>query len=128
MSSAQQPAQKNRFYRLLGRLPFAKLNLAGALGLAVGAACVLVAIGYLAYWNDPNRKYDLARPGEKDNLLLKVEDEEADTTSPVTAEAAKQKIDYLKKEIKALQGVSSFEVDELSDQNIQLVPGEQPSL
>lgn len=105
-----------------------RLNLFGALALAVAMAMLIVAIAYLLYLRNPNKKYDLARPGQKDNLSLHVEDDEADTTSPATAAAAKQKIEYLTKEINALSGISRFDPEDLSDQNIQLVPADQPSL
>ncbi len=104
------------------------LSLFGALTVAIFVACCIVAVGYYMYLQDPNKKYDLARPGEKDNQSLRVEDDEADTTSPATAAAAKQKIEYLNKEINALSGISKFEPEDLSDQNIQLVPADQPSL
>lgn len=106
-----------------------RISLTGALFIAITAAGLIVAAGYLMYWNNPNRKYDLARPGnQEDNKALSVEDDEADTTSPVDEKAAKQKLDYLKKEIKALEGLGQFNPDDLSDENIQLSPAEQPSL
>lgn len=104
------------------------LGLFGALSVAIGAACLIVGIAYYLYFINPNRKYDLARPGEKDNQLVRVEDDEADTTSAATAAAAQQKIEYLNREVNALNGISKFDPDDLSDQNIQLVPTEQPSL
>jgi hypothetical protein len=105
-----------------------KINLSVALAIAISAALVIVAIAHYLYLSDPNRKYDLARPGQKDNLSLHVEDDEADTTSPATASSASQKTEYLTKEINALGSVSKFDPDDLSDQNIQLTPAEQPSL
>lgn len=104
------------------------INLTVALTIAVSTALVIVAVAYYLYLSNPNRKYDLARPGQKDNLSLHVEDDEADTTSPATAAATKQKIEYLTKEINALGSVSKFDPDDLNDQNIQLTPAEQPSL
>lgn len=108
-------------------LKLERLSLLGALFLAVGAACVIVAVAYVMYLNNPNRKYDLARPGQKDDQSLRVDDE-ADTTSPVGPASAQQKIEYLEKEVKALNSVSKFEAEDLSDSNIQLTPSEQPSL
>lgn len=105
-----------------------RVSLFGALAIAIGAACGIVAIAYMLYWNDPNRKYDLARPGEQDNQSLKIEDDEADTTSPVTEKAVDNKIEYLEKEIKALNEVSTFHPEDLSDQRIQIAPSDQPSL
>lgn len=113
---------------LLGRVVSPRFNLAGALALAIAAALVIVAIAYALYWNNPNRKYDLARPGERDNLSVRVEDEEADTTSPVNEAAVKQKIENLTKELNTLGGISNFDPNDLNDQLIQLAPSEQPSL
>lgn len=119
-------SQKNLISRFGLRLQ--QLNLFGALAFAIFMACCIVVIAYFMYLENPNKKYDLARPGEKDNQSLRVEDDEADTTSPATAAAAKQKAEYLSKEINALSGISKFEPEDLSDQNIQLVPADQPSL
>ncbi len=108
-------------------LPF-KINLGMALAIAITMAGVIVAVAYSIYWNNPNRKYDIARGGDTDNQALSVEDEEADTTSPADAPATKQKIDYLNKEINALGSLNKFSPDDLSDQNIQLAPSDQPSM
>lgn len=104
------------------------MSLATALVIAICTALCIVAVAYYLYLSNPNRKYDLARPGQQDNASLRVEDDEADTTSPATGSATQQKIEYLTKEINALSGVSKFEPDDLSDQNIQLTPADQPSL
>jgi hypothetical protein len=127
--SDQQPVEtsKPNLVTKLG-LRFQKLNLGGALAVAIFMASCIVAVAYYMYLQNPNKKYDLARPGEKDNQSLRVEDDEADTTSPATAAAAKQKVEYLNKEINALSGISKFESEDLTDQNIQLVPADQPSL
>lgn len=104
------------------------LNLAGALALVIIMAGVIVAVGYILYWNNPDHKYDIARPGDKDeNRTLSVEDDTTDKTSPVDAAAAKQKIDYLSKEAKALSGFSQFSADDLSDQSLQITPSDKPS-
>lgn len=124
MNSESQPEAKKS---ILNRVWPSRLSLMGALTLAIGAACLIVGLAYSLYWNDPNRKYDLARPGAQDNLSLRIEDDEADTTSPVTAASTKQKIEYLNKELNALNGISRFGPEDLSDQNIQLAPAEQPS-
>lgn len=113
---------------IVAKLGLSRLNLFGALAIAIGAACLIVGVAYYLYLNNPNKKYDLARPGEKDNQSLRIEDDEADTTSPATAAATKQKIEYLTKEINALSSISKFEPDDLTDQNIQLSPADQPSL
>jgi hypothetical protein len=105
---------------------FSQMGLTGALLIAVAAACFIVALAYYMYLQNPNRKYDLARPGSSDDQSLRVNDE-ADTTGPVSADSAQKKIEYLEKEIDALGGVNAFELDDLSDQNIQLTPGEESS-
>mgnify|MGYP000996594920 CR=1 FL=1 len=105
-----------------------RLNLAGAISIAIFVAFCIVAVAYTMYWNDSNRKYDIARGGEKANQALAVEDEEADTTSPVTPAAAQNKIEYLTKELNALNSLNKFNADDLSDQSIQLVPSDEPSL
>lgn len=116
-----------RHHRLMRRL--SKMNLPTMLGLVIFVACLIVAAGYLFYERDSNRKYDIARPGQnEDNQVLNVEDEGADTTSLVTPSAAKQKLRNFEKELEALNGLSSFEPDDLSDQSLQLVPPDQPSL
>ena len=113
---------------IFAKLKLNTLSLPGALACVIIMAGCIVAVGYLLYLQNPNRKYDLARPGQKDNLSLHVEDDEADTTGPVTAAATKQKIEYLNKELSALNSISRFEPEDLNDQNIQLVPADQPSL
>ena len=106
-----------------------RISLPGALAIAIAAAMLIVLAAYLLYWNDSNRKYDLARPGQQtENKALSVEDNEADTTSPVDEAAAKQKLDFLNKELKALNGLGQFNPEDLNDENIQLAPTEQPSL
>lgn len=120
-SEAQKPD-------VLAKLGLANLNLFSALLIAIAAALCIVAVAYYMYLENPNKKYDIARPGEKDNQSLRVEDDEADTTSPATAAATKQKIEYLTKELNALNGISKFEPEDLTDQNIQLTPADQPSL
>lgn len=105
------------------------LSLLTVVIIIIVAACGIVGIGYLLYERDSNRKYDIARPGQhEENEVLTVEDDEADTTSPVTPSAAKQKLENLTKEINGLSSISSFSPEDLNDQNIQLTPPDQPSL
>ncbi|MFO0971101.1 MAG: hypothetical protein U0520_01985 [Candidatus Saccharimonadales bacterium] len=106
-----------------------QLNLVSALAIAIAAAGVIVGVAYTLYWNSPNRKYDIERGGSAHrNQALSVEDDDADTTSPVDAPAAKRKIQYLEEELRALNGLSKFSADDLNNQAIQLAPPEQPSL
>lgn len=108
---------------------YERLSLLQALIVALIGALLIVVLAFLMYWNHPNRKYDLARPGAKeDNNALDVSDEQADTTSPVDETAAKQKLEYLNDELKALEGLGQFNPEDLSDENIQLAPTQQPSL
>jgi hypothetical protein len=123
MTKDQIPPKKNIFETI----GFTTINLFGALAIAITTALCIVAVAYYMYLENPNKKYDIARPGEKDNQSLRVEDDEADTTSPATAAATEQKIEYLTKELKALSTISKFEPEDLTDQNIQLVPTDQPS-
>lgn len=103
-------------------------NLATALTIIIGLACMIVAVGYLLYWNNSDHKYDIIRPGDKDeNQVLSVEDSANDKTSPVDAAAVKKKMDNLTKETKALSGFSRFEPSDLSDQSLQIVPTEKPA-
>lgn len=104
-------------------------GLVTALCIAIIVACIIVMIGYLLYLKNPNHKYDIERGGSNEqNQALSVEDDEADTTSPVDAQAAKRKIEYLEKEVNALSTMNRFDASDLSDQTLQLVPADQPSL
>jgi hypothetical protein len=99
-----------------------------ALGVIIAAALVIVTAGYMMYLSDSNQKYDIARPGNaEENEALNVIDPDSDITTPVDAPAAKRKIDFLSKELNALSGINKFNPEDLSDQNLQLLPGE-PSL
>lgn len=99
------------------------------LAIVIFAAVCTVGVAYLLYEKNSNRKYDIARPGQNDeNKVLNVEDDEADTTSPVTAEVAKDKIERYQRELEALNSLGSFNPEALNDQNIQLAPPDQPSL
>ena len=105
-----------------------KVTLPMALIVVILLASVIVASGYWLYLHSDNQKYDLARPGQKqDNQALNVEDMDADTTSPVDATVVKRKSEYLQKEIGALKSMTDFSPNDLSDQDIQLAPSEQPS-
>lgn len=109
------------------RLP--RVGLYTALGLAISVALAIVAVAYFLYWRSPNRKYDIERgDSSHTNQALSVDDEDADTTNPVDAPAAKRKSDYLQKEIGALNGLNKFDPEDLNDQNLQLSPVQQPSL
>lgn len=113
----------------LKRIKVPSINLAGALMIAISAALVIVAIAYYLYWINPNRKYDIARAGSRDNnQILTIEDDEADTTSAVDPPAVKRKSEYLSKEINALGTMSNFDANDVNDQNLQLTQPEQPSL
>ena len=113
----------------LKRIRVSSINLAGALMIAISAALVIVAIAYYLYWINPNRKYDIARAGSRDNnQILTIEDDEADTTSAVDPPAVKRKSEYLSKEINALGTMSNFDANDVNDQNLQLTQPEQPSL
>lgn len=113
MSDAPTPPdEQSLLQRIVGRI-----SLEVALSIIITVACLIVAVGYLTYLQNPNRKYDLARPGEKDTQNLRVPDDYEDS-GPVDAESVEKKIDYLKEEIRALEGVNAFNPEDLSDTNI----------
>lgn len=123
-----QPKEADYNNQLKSRFANWRLSLIGAVSLIIVAACGIVAVGFLMYWNNTDRKYDIARPGDRlENQTLSVESDDIDRTSPVTAPVAKQKIDYLNKEIKTLNGFADFKASDLSDQDIQLAPSDRPS-
>jgi hypothetical protein len=108
---------------------YLRFNLVGALAIIIFMALIIVAVGYGLYWNSKDRKYDIARGGDlSENKALTIEDSESDRTSPVDPPATKQKLEYLQKEINALNSIGSFNPEDLSDQNLQLISPNQPSL
>lgn len=125
MNNTEEAPTKKTF----GKLRMPSISLVGALAIAIVVALVIVAGAYYLYWVNPNRKYDIARAGSRDNnQILTIEDDEADTTSAVDPPAVKRKSEYLSKEINALSTMSDFNADDVSDQNLQLAQPEQPSL
>lgn len=104
------------------------VTLAGALVMVVLVALLLVAISYVLYLNSPASKYDLARPGgREDNALIVERDENADTTSRVDVETVKKNLDSLQQNISALQSANDFSGQDVSNQNLGLEPSAQPS-
>lgn len=107
----------------------AKITLPIALMILIFLAGIIVVVGFSIYWNDGNRKYDIARGNkETKNQALSVEDGTTDRTSPVDAGAVKNKLDFLDKEVKALNNMSSFDPADISNVNLQLITPDQPSL
>ena len=105
------------------------VTLAGALVIVVIVALFLVALSYVLYLNSPASKYDLARPGgREDKALITERDENADTTSKVDIETVEKNLNSLKQNISALQNASDFGGQDLSNQNLGLEPSTQPSL
>lgn len=105
------------------------ISLAGALVIIVLVALLLVMISYVMYLNSPASKYDLARPGgREDNALITERDENADTTSRVDVETVEKNLESLKQNISALQSANDFGEQDLSNQNLGLEPSTQPSL
>lgn len=105
------------------------LSLVGLLVVAVTASLMLVSIAYAMYLRSPDRKFDLARPGDPNtNAVVGIESDDADVDTPVDAQAAKKKLDSLDKEIKALSGFGTFSAQDVSDQSLNLQPNDQPSL
>lgn len=106
-----------------------KLTLPKALGLVILTSVLFVSIGYLMYWGSKDRKYDIARP-DKENTSqgIDVTDLEENISTPVDLAAVRDKIKFLEREQAALRGMNKLDVINLSDQNILLVPSDQPSL
>lgn len=105
------------------------VGLAGAMGIVIAVALILVGISYLLYLKSPASKYDLARPDRtKSESLISSKDEDTDITSPVTKKTVENNLQSLQKNIKALQNANDFGEQDLSDQNLGLQPAAEPSL
>lgn len=105
------------------------ISLIGMLIVTIFVALSLVSLSYFMYYMSPQRKFDLARPGDPNkNAVVDVEDIQADTKSPVTSIDAKNKLDSFSKELKALSGYSSFDPSDINDQNIGVQASDQPVL
>lgn len=107
---------------------FERFDLTIVLTVVVFIALILVGVAYWLYYRSPQRKYDIARPGDKDvNKVLTIEDDTEDTSKPVELSDAKQKLTTLDKELKALSGFNTFGPEGLSDQSLGLQPNDQPA-
>ncbi len=105
------------------------ISLISMLMATIIVALILVSIAYFLYYISPERKFDLARPGNPNkNAVVDIEDIQSDSTSQVTVVDAKNKLDSFSKELKALSGYNSFDPAEINDQNIGLQPNDQPEL
>lgn len=105
------------------------LRLPTALMILLIASLILVGFGFLAYWQSDQRKYDIRRPGQQQNqTYYDVEDDDAGESTPVGPQDVTKKLDFLSKEMTAINSLSDFSDQDLSDQVIQLAPIEQPSL
>lgn len=93
-----------------------------AVAIAVLAALFIVALAYWLYWEDDNRKYDIARAGQQTTNRI-TEDEVAavDVTSPVSREEIEKKKTFLQEEVIALDKIDGFEPEDLNDTTIQFV-------
>ncbi len=104
-------------------------NMPTGLAIVITAAGFIVALGYLFYWHNDYRKYDIRRPGDGElSSFYDIEDEDINSSAPIDAVSVRKKLDFLKQEINAINGLSGFNQNDLSDQNIQLAPVVQPSL
>lgn len=120
MSQDQKPDDKQTL--------FERFDLTIILVFTVLIALIIVAISYWMYYNNPQRKYDIARPGDNEiNKVLTIEDDTEDTSKPVDLTDAKQKLETLGEELKALGGFNSYGPDGLSDQSLGLQPNDQPA-
>lgn len=107
---------------------YEKITLVQATGILVCLAMLMVCVGYLVYWNSPDRKYDIARPGNNEqNKATSVEDSFENDTSPVDRAAIEKKRKFLQDEQKALKAMNNFRTPSLSDQSLHLAPSEDPS-
>lgn len=99
-----------------------KFGLITGLLIVIVVSCIIVFISYLLYLNNPQYKYDLARPDVKSSnpALTAGQNELSDTTSMVDAPSIKQKIDFLNKELVTIESISSFGEKEVTDQALQL--------
>lgn len=107
-----------------------QFGLTTALTVIVLTAALITLVAYGLYWNNSNRKYDISRPGsgEKSRVLDINDPDEADLNSAVDDNSVKNKQDFLKKELEALDSIGGFSSEALSDQNIRLISPEQPGL
>ena len=102
-----------------------KLSLVGLLIVAVMASLALVAISYALYLRSPEHKFDLARPGNpNNNAVVGIEPDDDNTDVLVDVQAAKQKLESLDKELKALSGFGSYSSQDVSDQALGLQPND----
>lgn len=105
------------------------ISLIGMLIATIIVALSLVVVAYYLYHISPQRKFDLARPGDPNkNAVVDVEDIQADTKSPVSTVDAKNKLDSLSRELKALSGFGNFDPNDINDQNVGLQQSDQPTL
>lgn len=106
-----------------------RLSLLHALALVIAAAALLVLVGYLQYWSSQNRKYDIARPGQtSESKALDVTQTESNLAIPVTIDDVDSQLQFLAEERAILEGMNKLKAANLSDQDLRLVPSQQPSL
>ncbi len=99
------------------------LGLLGALIIIVLISLILVAAAYIMYLKSPQKKYDLARPGNSlRNKVLSAEDNSSDKTTPIDAQITKAKIEALSTQLKVMAGFDSFSQYEVNDQSLGLQP------
>lgn len=98
-----------------------RVTLPMALIVAITAALCIVLVAYWLYWNNDNRKYDIARAGQQTTTRITDDESTAvDVTSAVSIEDIKKKLNFLEKEVAAMDTVDGFEVEDLQDETIQL--------
>jgi hypothetical protein len=99
------------------------VSLLGALIIIVLVSLTLVTAAYIMYLESPQKKYDLARPGNSlRNKVLSAEDSSSDKTTPIDPQTTKVKIDALNVQLRVMAGFDSFGQDEINDQSLGLQP------
>lgn len=99
-----------------------QFGLVTGLIIVIGVSCLIVVLSYVLYLNNPQYKYDLARPDIKsaNSAITSERSELTDTTSRVDAPSIKRKLDFLNKELVTIESVNSFGNKEVTDQALQL--------
>lgn len=97
--------------------------------IVIGVSCLIVVLSYVLYLNNPQYKYDLARPDIKtaNSAVTSEQNDITDTTSRVDAPSIKRKLDFLNKELVTIESINSFSEKEVTDQALQLDTDIPPS-
>ncbi len=98
-----------------------RIGLPAALFIIILISLVMVTAAYSMYLRSPQKKYDLARPGNSlRNKVLSAEDNSSDKTTPIDAQITKAKIEALNAQLKVMAGFDSFGQEDVNDQSLGL--------